>query len=869
MSKQADWTQLEARPIRMVLLGGITVICVGIIGFLGTEVRQKLNELAYSPADNMQWTLSQFEVEFLELIVALDQATALPEDADPAEVTAALAELRKRYDILYSRLETLANSPLYRQAIYNSLVVDRFRRTSAEIRGLVPMIDSPDAELRADLPEIEDTLTGLRDTVRGILTQGNQVLVENADETRTDVALVLYRLVLASLVLLVALSLLVLIFRRMASLNERRAKQVLATSARLETIVSTSRDAILVLDRDGQIETANRAAEAMFDGTHAPLTGRWIGALLFRDTEHRLRPLTAEDLRVLCQAENRPALRLIGRTQAAVFPVEVSMNVTDREGAPVFVCVIRDISHQVEAELELKDSRDKALAGERAKARFLGVVSHEMRTPLNGIVGTIDLMEDAPDAELRDQYLPVLRNSAHVLLDLVNDVLEITRIEGQVPVQADPFDLDQVVASVIASEVPRARANGNRLERGAEPPVGTVRGDVRRVRTVLVNLVANAAKFTRDGEITVTAERMSDDMVEFQVIDTGIGIAEEDLPTIFDDFVRTDAAVNLQIQGTGLGLGIVRQLVQSMKGEIDVESIAGEGSLFRVLLPLPAAEAVQRGGPVPAAPPPDKGLPRLDILVVEDNPTNRFVTRRMLGNQGHGVTEAHDGLEAIRIAGERPFDLILMDVSMPNMDGIEAARRIRSGTGPNRATLIVALTAHIGEEVSASLDAAGLNEVLAKPLTRAALDAVVHRAAEGLARSRAEHATRAIAATDPMSLPIFDRAYTDTVAGYADPVRVGAQIARFLAEGDALFEDADADLLAMASPIHDFAGLAAVFGASRLHATLAAAEAAARVNDPDGLRTAMDQARAAWNETRRRVVAYRDREALNTGAPGE
>ena len=864
MEPQRDWRRFEGRPPRLILLGTVAVLCLAIIGYLVTEVRQKLAELAYSPADNMQWTLSQFEVEYLELMLAASVAMKL-EASDAETLRPALAEVRKRYDILYSRVETLSQSQLYNEILRAETLGPGFSTLETGLREMIPVIDGPDPRLAAALPDMRHTLIDLRGTVRDVLTNGNQALVELADNTRNAVALVLFRLVIASLVLLAALSLLVLMFRQVAAQNERRTWEVLTTSARLETIFSTSRDAILVLDRRGTIETANDAAAEMFGRSREGLAGLGIGQYLFHTSETPT-PLGAGDLDPLCSEADKTALRLIGRSAQATFPVEVSMNVTDREGAAVYVCVIRDISHQVAAEAELTHSRDRALAGERAKARFLGVVSHEMRTPLNDIIGALELMQDARAEDIQAHYLPVLRNSSSVLLDLVNDVLEITRIEGRVAVEPVVFDLDHLIASVLDAEQHRAQAHDNALHRAEEPPVGPVTGDRRRVRQILLNLVSNAAKFTRAGRITVSAERLSGDRVEIQVADTGIGIAEADLETIFDDFVRTDSANQLQIQGTGLGLGIARQLARSMRGDIGVESIEGEGSIFRVTLLLPAASSADLPAARPetaqAAPRPG---PRLEILMAEDNATNRFVTRRMLTRQGHAVTEAHDGEEAVQKAGERPFDLILMDVSMPRTDGIEATRLIRSGHGPNRATRIVALTAHVGDDLVASLKRAGMDGVLAKPLTGADLSGVVADTLSLAQPVPPGHDTP----TEESPLPILDPDQIGAILSGDANGGLPDRLDRFLSEGAAAFGKLESgpgiDPGAAAPVLHDFAGSAAVFGARRLHAALVEAETHARDGNAPALAASIARARPLWQRTRAAMLDRRpDRAAERT-----
>ncbi|MGR3320402.1 MAG: ATP-binding protein [Pseudooceanicola sp.] len=726
MAASRHWTGWHARPLRLILVGTIAAFCAIVNAYLATEVRGKLSELASSPADNMNWTLSQLEVEFLEFALALQRALAVPDQTDETAVSDALSDLRLRYDILYSRVDTLSASPLYADALTSRPVAETFSATVTAIKGLAPTIDSGDAALMRALPAMARDVAALRPAIRDILTSGNQSLVGRSDRARTDMADVLFRLAVVVLILLVALGLLVLMFRHLAIQNERRTRAVMATSARLAAIVSTSRDAILVLDRSGRVDTANSAAAAMFGIGAEALQHRPIGDLVADGSADNARPLSAEDLLALAGAETRAGHRMTGRTASGGrFPVELSVGMTERSRAWICVCILRDVTHQVATEAELKDSRDQALAGERAKARFLGVVSHEMRTPLNGIIGTVDLMADAPTALIRQSYLPVLRNSSAILLDLVNDVLDITQIESRRPQAASDFDLDAMIASILEAETPRARDNGNRLARREEGLVGTVSGDVVRLRQVVMNLLSNAVKFTRDGTVTVSARRTKDGRIAIEVRDTGIGIDPADHEAIFEDFVRTDAATRAQVQGTGLGLGIARQLARSMGGDITLESAPGLGSTFRLTLPLPPARAEPAPPRIAPAELPVAETRPLDILLVEDNATNRFVARSMLLRAGHRVTEAHDGAAALNMAQMRAHDLILMDVSMPVMDGIEATRAIRAGRGPNRTTPIIALTAHTGAEIATALREAGMTALLAKPLTSADLNRAI------------------------------------------------------------------------------------------------------------------------------------------------
>ncbi|MDF1854072.1 ATP-binding protein [Pseudooceanicola sp.] len=853
MPKDGKTTGLDARPLRMLALAALALLSV-VIGLLLTDVRRKLDELASSPADNMQWTLSQLEVEFLEFSMVLNLATQPAASPD-------LSGLRKRYDILYSRLDTLANSPIYHPAMTAPAMQGRFEQAAQTIIGLAPLIDGNDADLRAALTPIKAEVDKMRQEIRAILTLGNQILVEHSDAARADVARVLFRLAIASLVLIGALSLFVVIFRQLATSNQRRAGEIQRTSARLATIVATSRDAILVLDRHGRIETANAAAETMFETV---LTGARISTILSQSCAAGARPVRAEDLRALTALADKTGHRLIGkRRDATCFPVELSLGITDREGAEVIVCVIRDISHQVAAEEELKISRDRALAGERVKARFLGVISHEMRTPLNGIIGTIELIDDETDqTEIHQRLLPILRNSAQILLDLVNDVLDITRIEGSGAANPAPFDLAALLQSVIDSERPHARAGGNRLtlETGAE--IGWVTGDAQRLRQILLNLVSNAIKFTEMGRITLTVERVDGDLVELRVADTGIGIDPAELGSIFDDFVRTEAAQHRQIQGTGLGLGIARQLARAMGGEVEAESTQGKGSLFRVTLPLPRTEpqrqtdteSAARGLQAPSDPAPlHIAVAQLNILLVEDNAANRFVARRMLERHGHHPHEAVNGAEAVALASRQRFDLILMDISMPVMDGIEAARRIRTGPGENRHTRIVALTAHIGEDIAAALRDAGIDAMAAKPLTSADLSRVL---SETLAMRPAPEGGDLSADID-----LLDPSRIRALVRAAGAAKAEALLSTFVDEGDRLFPESGHHVTGMqtatAASLHRLAGSAAVLGAGRLNAALTVLETTAGSMEPAALQQRLRSLAPVWVQTRRALAAQR------------
>lgn len=730
------WTSLDTAVIRLGLLGTITGLCLIVILYLLTDVRQKLAELASSPTDNIQWTLSQLEVEFLEFQLSLEAAQLLaspaagpypPTAPSPALSPTALSDaagenlldaldhVRKRYDILYSRFETLSHAALYSSTLFDPALNGAFGDLATTIKKFATDIDSPDNALIGSLGMMQRTLRPLRPTIRSVLSFSNHELVTQADMARLGVAQVLKGLAWTSSVLLAALTAMVILFRSLAQVAKKRLQQNLATSARLETIFNTSRDAILLLDLRGRLRDANTAAEEMFHLAPNDIDGLPAGTFLRREGASGLLGVSGADLFKACNAGPRTGYRLIGRDRTgSSFPVELSMDVSNRAGVAMLVCVVRDISHQVASEAELTASRDQALAGERAKARFLGVISHEMRTPLNGILGTVDLMAEEEEPTEATTYLNVIRNSAQTLLHLVNDVLDITQIEGSdVVIHPAPFELDQLLNDIMASEMPRARSLGNRLHRLGCEKLGWVNGDATRVRQVLLNLVSNAVKFTRDGTVAIETRR-EDEIVIVKIHDTGIGMSAEECDRIFDDFVRLDGAIALQIQGTGLGLGISRRIATAMGGDISVQSKVGCGTTFQVRLPLPGTPPIITVSS--SEQDNENTAPPQSILLVEDNATNRFVARRMLERDGHKVTEAENGKQGVELSQERAYDIILMDVSMPVMDGIEATAAIRASPGPCQNSRIIALTAHVGDDVTERLRSAGLDDVIAKPI---------------------------------------------------------------------------------------------------------------------------------------------------------
>ncbi|GMU60769.1 MAG: hypothetical protein AMXMBFR34_25320 [Myxococcaceae bacterium] len=391
----------------------------------------------------------------------------------------------------------------------------------------------------------------------------------------------------------------------------------------------------------------------------------------------------------------------------------------------VFMVLLTWIFARTHAALQTR-SLERARAADKAKSAFLAVISHEIRTPMNGVIGMTEvLLQSEVSAEQREQ-LGVLQRSGQVLVSLINDLLDFSKAEaGKLNIESAPFELRpllQDVEALYAAEAKKKRLRFE-LEVGEALPAW-LKGDALRLRQVLSNLVANALKFTEAGHVTLRALPAGEDQVAFSVEDSGLGIPREQLPALFSRFQQGEGTRRRQLGGTGLGLALSQQLVGLMGGRIDVESSPGAGSRFSFEVPLPRT-GMPAAVPASASPLPVSRSRR--ALAVDDNAVNLAVAAALMTRAGFLTDAASSGQEAVALASRHEYAVVLMDLQMPEVDGLEATRRIRALSGRQGAVPVVAVTAAAFPEDFAACRAAGMNEVLAKPVTWAELQAVLKR----------------------------------------------------------------------------------------------------------------------------------------------
>lgn len=490
----------------------------------------------------------------------------------------------------------------------------------------------------------------------------------------------------------------------------------------LTLALEATSDAIVSCDAHGIIQGWRHGAERLFGFTEAEALGQPITIIVppafrARHDAGMARWRKSGDARLNTRLE-LPAVRKDGQD----LTIELCMSMTRQDGEAVITSTIRDVTERKSQAEALRQAKSDAEAANAAKSAFLAKMSHEIRTPLNGVVGLVDVLARSGLPPEQADLLGIVQQSSRQLEAILGDVLDLARIEsGQFSLTEGSVALAEVVSSAVNLTRLRAHEKGVPLWADIDPGLPQwITADAIRLKQILTNLLSNAVKFTDVGSVRIAVQQR-DDWCRFEIHDTGIGIGSEQQAYIFEPFRQADDSISRRYSGAGLGLSICRDLVAAMGGSIGCSSSPGEGSVFWFEIPMRPAEA-EEGASVLAVgegPP----LTGLRILLADDNATNRRVVELMLSSVGASITSVEDGAEAVNAYLKEPFDLVLMDMMMPVMDGLSAIRVIREHevTAGSERTPIVMLTANALPEHVAESVGAGADRHLAKPITVEAL----------------------------------------------------------------------------------------------------------------------------------------------------
>ncbi len=645
---------------------------------------------------------------------------------------------------------------------------------SLSVRGVIALIGSADGIIRSLAP-VDNELIGTRDPDVGRMMGGSRsgVLRSGTADGSID-RIVSYRVLQKyPLVVEVALDaagvfdqynrdrtrygiaggILTALFLLVGTLLVRQRKRLLASTAALTATLENISQGILMIDADGKVPVINRRATELL-GLPPSLMARKpsfqeiLAYQLATNEFGRAEEVNPAFIRFVESGGVSGDLDFYERTRPGGTALEIrTQQLPDGRAVRTYT----DVTERKRNEAALAAARDAAEAGSRARAEFIAVMSHEIRTPLNGILGVAELLQGLDLTPTAAEYANVINASGTHLLQIINDILDFSSLDAaRLDLEEGAFDLREVVRQAIALLGHQARQKGLDLTLEiADDVPERVFGDAQRLRQIVLNLAGNGVKFTLHGSVRIAIRKIREEQdgvrIGFSIRDTGIGISAEAQGRLFNEFTQGDSSIRRRFGGSGLGLAITRRLVELMDGHVSVESRPGSGSTFRFDLrlrnPPPDAPAVK---PVtlastsvkPATAAVSEPLPKpaalgLRILLAEDNATNRFVATRMLERLGHDVQSVVDGRGAVDAVQAGSHDLVLMDMMMPEMDGLTATRVIRALTGPKSGIPIIGLTANAMEADEESCRQAGMDGFVTKPVKAARLEEAIQEAMGG------------------------------------------------------------------------------------------------------------------------------------------
>ncbi len=837
----------------LVAFGMLIVLAISVLVGLNA-ISDKRTQIFKFEADNMVWSVGQLQRETMVTLLALK------------EQTRGSTNFAQRFDILWSRLALLEQGEVGREVgdlAGGPATVVLVRGVLDLIDGDLPAIKEGD---RQAIERAEESLSALLPALQALSVEAVAYQHRLIDELQSNIEELVWYLGFSFFgVMISGIALAGYIYWQLFA----RLKDLRWQEAFRRSVAETAFDSVITVDESGQIIDFNPAAEKTLLFKSDQILGRSLAETIIPE-RHRAahekgmaRYLRTGVTKVLGKRIEIEAVRADGKE----IPVELSVSGIKVDRRQYFTAYLRDISKRVERDNELLAAKEAAEEGSRVKSKFLAMMSHEIRTPLNGVLGAIGLLDMKKMSPADRSYVGLARESAKNLLALINTILDFSKLEaGKLDLETSCFDTSQIVETVVQLLSSQAEEKGILLwsELSPELPQLLV-GDQIRIQQVLSNLASNAVKFTYHGGVTIRLGLVASDdktaRIRFEIEDTGVGIDVDDQEKLFEEFWAKPQSKASTMGSSGLGLAISQHLVHMMSGQIGFESSPGEGSLFwfEVPLRLPAVDQLPRGvvdGGAPVTGARNRRQVSFSgrVLVAEDNPTNQLIVRAMLDRLGLQVEMVGDGQEAINAVRSRPFDVIFMDIAMPEMDGMEATAAIRALPGPEAKTPIIAMTAYVMRGDRERILSHGLDDFVGKPLSRADLIETLSRWLDPGTAVRVPDGTGCRAEQKP----VFEPAALDELTANVGRDRVVTILNTYLTELEgrtAAINQAfqDSDLERIAKEAHPLKSSSAGVGALRMGEFAAHVEAAAREGDCASLDRMVAKAPVFVLETRTKV----------------